>query len=1396
MRLFRLCFLAGLAFSAGLVSLSAYAKPPQSEVAGASFQRGAALPKWAQPLAEIPETGRDDPEVVRLQETQTLVGDSPATLINRAIQVNEKNSLGDIGEVSLNYYPIYQKLLLHRVAIVRGGKVIDHTGSVSIRMLQRESNMESGMFGGETTVHLLLDDVRVGDTLWLTYTTEGANPVFGKRWADEYGWDSYEPIELRRLTILHPAQRKVYWRQLGDFRHEEIQPRIEQIGSLESLRFEQRGVEPLEVEESIPAEYLPGRILQFSEYPDWQAVASWADGLFPKAGNSAALKNLADQFAKEATPAARASAALHWVQDEVRYFSVSIGENSHRPQAPETVIARRYGDCKDKSYLLVALLGRLGIAARPVLLASGQPKIPAKLLATPAWFDHVIVRLELDGHQYYVDPTNNGQPEPLARMPQPFPGAFGLVVDPSTRELVVLPAAKEAEPEFDYDERFNIATFDGDADLASRIRFRGDAADRGRLRFSGMSSRELKSKILSLYEKKYPGTTLVGTPLIKDDAVANVFDVSAQFKVPAPLVHKDGRYILEYDSKIIGDSLGVPGKLVRNYPFAVHDGNSRSRYHLRIDWPRTLRTDLPSTSKSLESPFFEAHERYSLLGNELDYQLDYEVKVDVVKPEDMAALQGKAKLLREFDEASFRASEAQISGPEVAEFPMADVDSLRVMNEALVVERKMQEKRYDEVGLQGLCDYLIDRLETYDLQGQDRAVVLRKFRPILELGRKHDDLNFCLGRIAFARGMFDDAVLYFDKAQMPDKSADTLKLAWARFYAGDVDGAKAVLARFEAAEGASAGDGRNDSVTVDKLALYQRLGMSLPADLQHQAGLMPDGPWPGPLLALQAGLIGQDALMKTMASYPEDARSLAEDMAWFYIGQKALAEQDTALAKSAFEWYRTDFNHATGFVYRARIELARLRQADAEFEAGKEDDEMGDRVAALQRWGMAGHKGSALSQDQMAQEYFYGRNLLDADGTAFEWAQKAANQGVARAQNLLGVLYDHGNGVAADKQAAINWFRKAAAQGQPDGQYNLAMKLRTGEGVAKDLQESERLLLASASQGYRGSEFQLAQDYFSGFYGRKDDAAAAIWARRAVLQESHPASVLLARAYLEGKGVNKSLVVGVRIMRQAAQSGDADANKWMGILYDTGDGVAKNHQVAVQWYEMAINFGSVEAQSLLLFGVPAQEPGNPEPVDFHKVFSDTVRAAGAQDAAALYRLGFMYKLGIGTEHDQKLAKNSFEKAAELGNVDAQVEMGMLYDRGTDRNASRAMEWFEKASNQGSGFAAKNWADMYQTGNDVRQDYGRAFELYARAVKLGYGFACTNIGSMYLNGWGVKRDPVLAYTYFSIVAKEDESAVMGRRSDLRQEIGAEKAAQADKVAEAWTKDMPLPGEAKK
>jgi hypothetical protein len=305
------------------VVLAAPAGKPQTSIAG--FTRGAPVPKWASPLADIPRTERTDPVVMRLNETQGLVGAAPATLYNRAIQVNDSTALGVIGQYAINYFAQYQKLALHRVVILRGNELLDRTASVSIRPLQRETDIDSGMLGGATTVQLLLDDVRIGDTLWISYTIDGENPVLGKRWSGSFTWDGAGPIELRRITVLHPRNRPLAWRQLGDFHTEQLAPQIDQVGDMQRIRFEGRALEPVEGEPSVPPEYLSARLLQLTEYEDWNGVARWAEGLFPKVEASAALKALAKQFAGAGDAEARAGAALHWVQNEIRYFTVSIG---------------------------------------------------------------------------------------------------------------------------------------------------------------------------------------------------------------------------------------------------------------------------------------------------------------------------------------------------------------------------------------------------------------------------------------------------------------------------------------------------------------------------------------------------------------------------------------------------------------------------------------------------------------------------------------------------------------------------------------------------------------------------------------------------------------------------------------------------------------------------------------------------------------------------------------------------------------------------------------------------------------------------------------------------------------------------------------------------------------
>ena len=59
-------------------------------------------------------------------------------------------------------------------------------------------------------------------------------------------------------------------------------------------------------------------------------------------------------------------AALALVQDQVRYVFLGMNEGALVPADAEETWTRRFGDCKGKSALLVALLRALDIDAEPV----------------------------------------------------------------------------------------------------------------------------------------------------------------------------------------------------------------------------------------------------------------------------------------------------------------------------------------------------------------------------------------------------------------------------------------------------------------------------------------------------------------------------------------------------------------------------------------------------------------------------------------------------------------------------------------------------------------------------------------------------------------------------------------------------------------------------------------------------------------------------------------------------------------------------------------------------------------------------------------------------------------------------------------------------------------------
>jgi transglutaminase-like putative cysteine protease len=121
---------------------------------------------------------------------------------------------------------------------------------------------------------------------------------------------------------------------------------------------------------------------------------------------SADVRSLVEGTDRSATPLAIAARLATLLHRNVRYTGVEFGQAAVVPATPSEVQQRRFGDCKDKSALLVAMLRAVGLQANVALLRSGYGLDVDQNVPGLDLFDHAIVYL--DGSKpLWIDATAN-----------------------------------------------------------------------------------------------------------------------------------------------------------------------------------------------------------------------------------------------------------------------------------------------------------------------------------------------------------------------------------------------------------------------------------------------------------------------------------------------------------------------------------------------------------------------------------------------------------------------------------------------------------------------------------------------------------------------------------------------------------------------------------------------------------------------------------------------------------------------------------------------------------------------------------------------------------------------------------------------------------------------------
>lgn len=569
-----------------------------------------------------------------LADRQTRVFGTDRQQFNRfAVKAVNDKGLEHAASVDIDFDPAYQRLKIHTLSVHRQGRIISQLTTAQIRTLQREKELEALTLDGRLTVSILLQDVRVGDVVEYAYTLQGSRPELRGHQVGAFDMQWRDPVHALYARLLWPAERPIQIRNTNM-----AQPAIESLqGGLRQFEWTAREVPGLHVSDDAPIWHDPYPYVQWSSFRDWGEVSRWAAPLYavPKLPAGEVRAEVERIRRTHADPGDQVVAVLQFVQKNIRYMSVVMGAGSYTPSQPAVVLARRFGDCKDKTLLTLTMLKSLGIEARAGLVNTQVHEGVAQRIPSAAAFDHVLVRAQVNGRQHWIDPTRYPQTGSIQALSQPHFG-YALIIDPETRELEPMPHSKATQTLRRIRTEFDATQGIGKpAILTVTTELTGLSAEQLRNELSSSNTEEVQRSYLSFYAGYYPSIVSAGPMDVVDNTQTNVLTVVERYQITDFWTKGDEPGMLEASIRApdIRSHLSGPRELVRNAPLAIaHPTVIENTTVVRLpeDWP------VDPESTVVRHPAFEFTDELTTTPTLLTRVSRYASLSNHVRAEDMA----------------------------------------------------------------------------------------------------------------------------------------------------------------------------------------------------------------------------------------------------------------------------------------------------------------------------------------------------------------------------------------------------------------------------------------------------------------------------------------------------------------------------------------------------------------------------------------------------------------------------------------------------------------------------------------------------------------------------------------------------------------------------------------
>ncbi|KMQ61708.1 hypothetical protein ACM40_05060 [Chryseobacterium sp. BLS98] len=564
-----------------------------------------------------------------------------------AYTLNEPGNLerASVSEVIVEENEVYS---IHRISVLRDGVLIDKIPDTKIKVLDSENQSSGGILSSNKKINITIKDLRLYDVLILedsrlkTFTERD----FLRKEFSKYVWvspDNYWAYGSFKFTFINDREQDIAYKKtfFRDGQGNVLEPEINHL-----KKGEEFVIEEVNYINHVDASREIFPFIDFATENSWKDLSNYIAPMYEEIFSKYSLKDFAPHLAEKLDAVAgldeKLQFAIEYVQNHIYYIFNADEMNGHKPQEPSVTYENKQGDCKAKCVLLKVILDYIGVDSSVVLVNFNTDYYIKYYLPSLLSFNHVIVKIDYKGQEYFVDTTVRDE--------------FGLIENRGfiyfmhylgVKPDQVLQERKSYKfPYYCIDEKveFNVQNTTGRLKLSTT--YKGNRANAMRRYFKTTNKREIVDSWNNFlfyglnYSGDRNGTDIrnifkdATIDIVSDDKKLNEFRIqyTATVENPYYVDPQKNRFLMYFDRNVIKAS--ARDFMHKDLPFWHNFDSEKYEINLYTDQKIDTQEKYTVQESTINNPYFDYKSRKKITKNGATVFIEYNPLVNLEIPQD------------------------------------------------------------------------------------------------------------------------------------------------------------------------------------------------------------------------------------------------------------------------------------------------------------------------------------------------------------------------------------------------------------------------------------------------------------------------------------------------------------------------------------------------------------------------------------------------------------------------------------------------------------------------------------------------------------------------------------------------------------------------------------------